>query len=111
MLSWFGIYFAAQLPLVAYYQFVTLFPAGLISAYISPFLPPPENDYFPVLRCTPAVIFGYVFYFVHFFLTLVASRPGAFRILIRILIVAVILNFTGCAISVSFDLFPHELPH
>jgi hypothetical protein len=50
MLIWFGIYFGAQLPLIAYYPFITMFPAGLISAYISPFLPPTENDYFPVLR-------------------------------------------------------------
>jgi len=110
MLIWFGIYFGAQLPLIAYYPFITMFPAGLISAYISPFLPAPENDYFPVLRCGPAVILGYVFYLVHFFLTLVASRPHVFRILIRILIVAVILNFTGCAMSVGFNLFPPEHP-
>jgi uncharacterized BrkB/YihY/UPF0761 family membrane protein len=111
MLLWFGIYFGAQLPLIAYYPFITLFPAGLISAYISPFLPAPENDYFPVLRCGPAVILGYVFYLVHFLLTLVMSRPHAFRILIRILIVAVIVNFTGCAMSVDFNLFPPEHPH
>jgi hypothetical protein len=92
---WFGIYFIAQLPLAYDAGYFVFFPAGLVTPYLARLLPN-ENPGSDLMRFVLQM--SYFFYGIHLLLTFCMPSPRAFRILMIVLIVAVVLNLGGCAL-------------
>ena len=92
LLWWFGIYFAAQLPLVTMAPAFWMFPVGL-SFYLAPLVPTAYADSSKEL--IPDL--GYIFYALHLALSLIFPSRRVFLILMLILTVAVVANLAGCA--------------
>jgi len=89
---WFGIYFAGQLPLIYYIGAICFFPVGL-GLYLDYFLPAePEKG-----PSSFVIFLPYAFYVVHLLFTTFVQSKNAFRILMTILIIIVVLNSVGCA--------------
>ena len=89
ILWWFGIYFAAQLPLIKYIAGFYLFPFGLAVYYR--FLISSGDG-----QNQGWMLFPYALYVIHLVLSLCWPNPKAFRILMIILVVIVVLNLVGC---------------
>ena len=90
---WFGIYFAAQLPLISMTAGFYLFPTGLFKVLI----PVGTNGISGPGPLFWFVLFGpYVIYLVHLIATLNVRSKAVFQILLVVLIVLVVLNLAGC---------------
>ena len=110
LLCWFGIYFAAQLPLIPWalninWQAWPLFPMamewgliGLISWLVPRSLFDAGGNQ-PLENCVwwVAAIFPWVTYIAHLICTLCVRKRRSFLILMWILIGIVLLNLASCA--------------
>ena len=96
LIWWFGVYFAAQLPLIMFLPFEPMFPLGLLALWL------PGKDFNGGLF-EPILVSSYGFYIVHLILSLSLPSKMAFRILTIILIIAVVLNLAGCMTMVPKD--------
>jgi predicted small secreted protein len=97
LLWWFGIYFAAQLPLIFFIPFFWAFPLGLATYILFMF---PSIESHP--RSHPFAIelvytLAYTFYLWHLILSLAVRSKRTFVVLMIILIIVVCLNLSSCS--------------
>ena len=115
LLLWFGIYFAAQLPLIPWgckidWHLWPLYPMTMEWSFVSlvTWLMPhmPNNSDGSITSTRQAIetciwtvgeIFPWATYVVHLICTLCVRKRRSFLILMWILIVIVALNFASCA--------------
>lgn len=88
---WFGIYFAAQLPLISMIAAFYLFPIGLSRAFVPASAGGDNKSLMWLFLLGP-----YVIYLAHFIATLTVRSKKFFQILMVMLIVLVVLNLVGC---------------
>jgi hypothetical protein len=89
---WFGIYFAAQLPLVTCIAGFYLFPLGLARLVVSA----GGSGSMPGGIMLFLVVLPYLFYIVHFLVAMNTRSKATFQILMVVLLVVVIFNLVGC---------------
>jgi hypothetical protein len=94
--TWFVIYFGLQLPLILWWPCVLNFPWGLAPYFA--FLTGSSNE----ALCRPL---GYLFYIVHFVLSVALPWKKAFTVLMLILIVVVSLNTVSCMRTLGPNLY------
>ena len=87
---WFGIYFAAQLPLISVIGAFYLFPTGLFRSFF-----PTNGEISPSVGIAVIVV-PYVVYLVHLIASLNVRSRTTFQMLLVILFVMVVMNLVGC---------------
>jgi len=93
VLFWFGIYFAAQLPLIAYHADFVWFPLGLVGPFVILADKLTRSEiHLPAWTLNAT----YAFYAVHLAASLIVRRRKTFYILVWILIFIVLFNLAGC---------------
>ena len=93
LLIWFGIYFAAQLPLIPYHADYVWYPFGLVMPFVMLADKLTHSEiHLPALTLNIL----YVFYAAHLAASLIVRPRRTYYILIWILVFLVIFNLAGC---------------